>query len=108
VQLEVVQDFLGSEANATLLRIVTRNAKGISGYTRFLDEKDVLLGPVTKLRVENNALPHVTLHIVHLVEVYDDSKESLSTDMSFMELLSLWSYIFQIDFWKKISLRICM
>ena len=85
--LEFVQDFLGSDKDATLLMIEAKKAKDISGYTSFPDEKEVLLVPGTQLYVENNSLHHHgDLHVVHLFEVHDGHEAQLSTAMSSMEL----------------------
>ena len=87
VALEVVQDFVGSDKNATLLMIEAKKAKDISGYTSFPDEKEVLLAPGNQLYIESNAFNHEGgLHVVHLVEVNDSDEPQLSTAMSSMEL----------------------
>jgi hypothetical protein len=89
VSLEVVQDFLGSDKNATLLMIEAKKAKDITGYTSFPDEKEVLLAPGTQLRVKSNALHHHSgLHVVHLAEVHDGHEAQLSTAMTSMNLSS--------------------
>jgi hypothetical protein len=89
VSLEVVQDFLGSDKNATLFMIEAKKAKDIRGYTSFPDEKEVLLAPGTQLYVESNALHHPGgLHVVHLVEVHDGQAAQLSTAMISMNLSS--------------------
>jgi hypothetical protein len=89
VSLEVVQDFLSSNANSTLLMIEAKNAKDVTGYTSFPDEKEVLLGPGTQLRVKSNALHHHGgLHVVHLVEVQDDQEEQLPNAMASMSVSS--------------------
>ncbi|CAF1577622.1 unnamed protein product [Adineta ricciae] len=91
VEVDVVQDFLGKNINATLLMIVTKSAKDVSRYTSFPDEKEVILGPGTQLRVKGNALQHGTLQIVHLVEVSDDDgddQESLPAAVGSMTLNS--------------------
>jgi hypothetical protein len=89
VSLEVVQDFLGSDKNATLFMIEAKKAKDISGYTSFPDEKEVLLAPGTRLYVESNALHHQGgLHVVHLVEVQDGHEAQLSTGINSMSLSS--------------------
>jgi hypothetical protein len=91
--LKVVQDFLGTDTKSTLIMIEAKNAKDISGYTSFPYEKEVLLGPGTKLRVESNALNHLGgLHVVHLVEVNDDDDEdNLPKDMANINLSSISS-----------------
>jgi hypothetical protein len=89
VSLEIVQDFLGSDKNATLFMIEAKKAKDISGYTSFPDEKEVLLAPGTQLYVESNALHHDGgLHVVHLVEVQSGHEAELSTGMNSMNLSS--------------------
>jgi hypothetical protein len=89
VSLEVVQDFLGSDENATLIMIEAKKARDISGYTSFPDENEVLLAPETELRVKSNALHHQGgLHVVHLVEVQSGHEAQLSTDMNSMNLSS--------------------
>lgn len=89
VKLNAVQEFLGSNTNATLFMIEARSAKDIRGYTTFPDEEEVLLRPGTELRVESNALQRDSLHVVHLVEINsddDDDDEPLSSPMRSMEL----------------------
>ncbi|CAF1668881.1 unnamed protein product [Adineta ricciae] len=71
--------------------IETKSAKDVSRYTSFPDEKEVILGPGTQLRVKANALQHGTLHIVHLIEVSDDDgddRESLPAAVGSMTLKS--------------------
>jgi len=89
MSLAVVQAFLGSDENATLLMIEVKKAKDISGYTSFPKEKEVLLAPGTQLYVESNVLHHHGgLHVVHLVEVHDGHEAQLPTAMTSMSLSS--------------------
>ncbi|CAF5034828.1 unnamed protein product, partial [Rotaria sp. Silwood1] len=89
ISLKVVQDFLGSEENTTLLMIEAENAKDISGYTNFPDGKEVLLHPGTQLRVKSNALHHKGgSDVVHLAEVYDSHEVQLPNAMAALKLSS--------------------
>ncbi|CAF3288975.1 unnamed protein product [Rotaria sp. Silwood2] len=89
VSLKVVQDFLGSEENATLFMIEVKNAKNINGYTNYPDEQEVLLRPGTQLRVKDNALHHKGgLHVVHLAEVCDGHEAQLPNAMASLNLSS--------------------
>lgn len=89
VSLAVVQDFLGSKKDATLLMIEAKKAKDISGYTSFPNEKEFIMGPGTQFYVEGNALHHHGgLHVVHLVEIHDDQEDQLSTAVKDIKLSS--------------------
>ena len=91
LKLNAVQEFLGSNTNATLFMIEVKSAKDIRGYTAFPDEEEVLLRPGTELRVQSNALHRDSLHVVHLIEInsdddYDDDAEPFSSPMKPMDL----------------------
>jgi hypothetical protein len=72
VSMTVAQQFLESDKNGTLLMIEAKNAKDISDYTNFSNEKEIILKPGTQLRVEDNAFSHSGLIVVHLIELVDD------------------------------------
>jgi hypothetical protein len=86
ISLTAAQHFLESKAHGTLLMIEAKNAKDITGYTNFPDEKEVILKPGTYLRVEDNALRHPGgLNVIHLLELDDDEaqaeKEKIKTTL---------------------------
>ena len=81
--LNVVQNFLGSTNNSTLFMIEAVKGRDITGYTAFPNEHEVLLGIGTELRVKDDGLQHKGgLSVVHLVEISEDSVESLSKPLA--------------------------
>jgi hypothetical protein len=70
--ITLAQQFLESDKNCTLLMIETKNAKDISGYTNFSNEKEIILKPGTQLRVEDNAFSHSDFLVVYLIKLDDD------------------------------------
>jgi hypothetical protein len=78
--LDVIEEFLGSDANSTLFMIESVNGKDVSKYTAFPNENEVIMGVGTELRVKSNTLNHHGgLNVVHLVELSnDDDVEQLS------------------------------
>jgi hypothetical protein len=74
--VDVIQGFLGSGSNSTLLMIEAVNAKDVSIYSYYPNESEVILGLGTELRVKGDALKHHGgLNIVHLVQLKDDDEE---------------------------------
>ena len=74
--VNVVQSFLGSGNNSTLFMIEAVNARDISNYSYYPDEKEVLLSLGTELRVKGGTINHNDgLSIVHLVELSDADEE---------------------------------
>jgi len=51
VSMTVAQQFLMSGMNDILLMIEAKNVKDISGYTKFSDEKEIILRSGTQLRI---------------------------------------------------------
>ena len=86
---EVVKAFLRPDQEATLFMIEAVNGKMVSGYTMFPDEKEVILGIGTKLRVQDIGFQYGNLRLVQLKEVDDnddddddDEQEKLSQAMA--------------------------
>jgi hypothetical protein len=75
--VKVVQKFLGSVS--TLLMIEAKNGKDISVYSNFPEEKEVILGLGTRVRVVSDALAHPSLNVVHLIELSDENDDELSS-----------------------------
>ncbi|CAF4585908.1 unnamed protein product [Rotaria sp. Silwood1] len=71
----VVKKFLGSIS--TLFMIEARNAKDISPYGNFPEEKEVILQLGTRLRVVSDILDHGSLNVVHLRELTDNKEQEL-------------------------------
>jgi hypothetical protein len=82
--LKVVEQFLGP--SATLFMIEAKNGKDISAYSNFPQEKEVILGLGTRLRIASNALSHSSLNVVHLLELSDDNEEELSSTLKGMSV----------------------
>ncbi|CAF4263990.1 unnamed protein product [Rotaria socialis] len=83
--VSVIKKFLG--ANSTLFLIESVNGKNICGYTNYPNENEVVLGPGTRLRVENNALDHDGgLHVVHLREMTDDAEIDMTSTLGDLQL----------------------
>jgi hypothetical protein len=78
--VKVVKQFLGPVS--TLLMVEAKNGKDISAYSNFPDEKEVILGLGTRLRVVSDALDHPSLNVVHLVELSDENEEELSSSLA--------------------------
>jgi hypothetical protein len=78
--VKVVKQFLGPVS--TVLMIEAKNGKDISTYSNFPDEKEVILGLGTRLRVVGDALDHQSLNIVHLVELSDKNEEELASSVA--------------------------
>jgi hypothetical protein len=78
--VKVVKQFLGPVS--TLLMVEAKNGKDISVYSNFPDEKEVILGLGTRLRVVSDALDHPSLNVVHLVELSDENEEELSSSLA--------------------------
>jgi len=72
VSITLAQHFLESDKNCTFLMIEAKNAKDISGYRNFSNEKEIILKPGTQLRVEDNAFSHSDFLVVYLIELDDD------------------------------------
>jgi len=83
LSVDIIKDFLASETTSTLFMIEAVHGKDISGYTNYSIEDEVLLCPGIQLRVAANPLNHAGgLYLVHLIEIYDDSDEQLSSSMA--------------------------
>jgi len=96
--LKVVQNFLGSTSNSTLFMIEAVQGRDITGYTSFPDEHEVLLGIGTELRVKDDGLQHAGgLRVVHLVEIIEDSVESLSNPLANASISSKYEMHFVIN-----------
>jgi hypothetical protein len=85
--IDVIKNFLGNSKKSTLFLIEAVNGKKVSGYTEYEKEDEVVLRPGTQLRVKSNALdsPYGS-HVVHLIEIDDDPDESLTSDLSEMQV----------------------
>ncbi|CAF3987256.1 unnamed protein product [Rotaria sordida] len=76
--LNIIKDFLDNDTNATFFMIKAVNGRNLSGYTKYPDEEEVLLGPGTRLSVKNDDLElDDGLKVVHLVEITDNNNEPL-------------------------------
>ncbi|CAF4092970.1 unnamed protein product [Adineta steineri] len=83
-----IMHFLASETTMTLILIEAVHGKYVTGYTKYPNEDEVLLGPGTQLRVVSDALDHPGgVNVVHLVEVSEDSDEQLASAMSTISIL---------------------
>jgi hypothetical protein len=79
--VDIIQGFLGSGNNSTLLMIEAVNAKDVSSYSYYPNESEVLLGLGTELRVKGHILKHHSgLNIVHLVQLKDDDDDDDNED----------------------------
>ena len=56
--------------------IEAKNGKSISAYSNFADENEVILGLGTHLRVKSDALGHMSLNVVHLLELTGDEDDT--------------------------------
>lgn len=70
--VDVVQKFLSTDVESTLFMIEAINGKSLGDYTMFPDEKEVILGIGTKLRVKDIGCHFNNLSIVHLEEFDSD------------------------------------
>jgi hypothetical protein len=87
--VNVVQSFISSGKNSTLFMIEAVNAKDISSYSYYPNEKEVLLGLGTELRVKAGTMKHSGgLNIVHLVQLSDDDDEELPKTIDTIDLKS--------------------
>lgn len=85
--VDIIQSFLGSGNNSTLFMIEAVNGKDISSYSYYPNEKEILLGLGTELRVKGDALKHHGgLNVVHLVQLIDDDVEQLPKAIAKMDL----------------------
>ncbi|CAF1344469.1 unnamed protein product [Rotaria sordida] len=76
--LNIIKDLLDNDTNATLFMIEAMTGRNLSGYTKYPDENEVLLGPGTRLNVENDDLKLSNgLKVVHLVEITNNNNEIL-------------------------------
>ncbi len=82
--LKVIESFLGP--SATLFMIEAKNGKDISAYSNFPKEKEVILGLGTRVRVASNALGHLSLNVVHLLELSDENEEDMSSALAGMNV----------------------
>lgn len=82
--LKTVEDFLGPMS--TLFMIEAKSGKDISPYSNFPKEKEVILGLGTRLRVASDALGHLSLNVVHLIELTDDIDEDMSKALTGMSV----------------------
>ncbi|CAF4773005.1 unnamed protein product [Rotaria sp. Silwood1] len=74
----VIKKLLGNDTNAIFFMIEAVNGRNLSGYTKYPDKNEVLLGPGTRLSVESNDLKfNDGLKVVHLVEITDNNNETL-------------------------------
>jgi len=89
LSIDVIKDFLSTDAHSTLFLIEAVHGKDISRYTNYPDEDEVLLGPGIQLRVISNALDLPGgLNVVHLAEVHDDRNELLPSTVTTIHGLS--------------------
>jgi hypothetical protein len=74
--VDVIQNFLGNDKNATLFMIEAVNGKKVFGYTEYESEDEIILRIGSQFRVKSKPLAQSNgSHIVHLIEVVDDDDE---------------------------------
>ncbi|CAF1190529.1 unnamed protein product [Didymodactylos carnosus] len=73
--VDVVKAFLKPDQEATLFMIEAADGRNLAGYTMYPNEKEVILGVGTQLRVKNIGFKHGNLHVVHLEEIKDDNTD---------------------------------
>jgi NAD:arginine ADP-ribosyltransferase len=87
--VNVIQDFLSTNNNATLFMIEVTNARDISNYSYYPSENEVLLTIGTELRVKADVFQYSGgLKIVHLVQLSNDDDEHLNTQTSAVDEIS--------------------
>ncbi|CAF0723737.1 unnamed protein product [Rotaria sp. Silwood1] len=82
--VKVVKQFLGSVS--TLLMIEAKNGKGISAYSNFPEENEVILPLGTRFHVVSDALDHASLNVIHLRELTDENDQELPSSFATMSL----------------------
>jgi hypothetical protein len=74
--VDVIQNFLGNDTNATVFMIEAVNGKNVSGYTEYENEDEVILRMGSEFRVKSKPLAQPNgSYIVHLIEVVDDDDD---------------------------------
>ena len=82
--LNAVKHFLGPVS--TLFMIEARNAKDISSYSNYPNEKELVLGLGTRIRVAADVLDHTSLTIIHLTEISTNHEGEINTSFSNMTI----------------------
>ncbi|CAF3132854.1 unnamed protein product [Rotaria sp. Silwood2] len=87
--LDVIKEFLGNDKNSTLFMIEAVTGRNLSGYTKYPDENEVLLGSGTRLSVESDDLTlNDGLKVVYLVEITDNNNATLPAVMNMISITS--------------------
>ncbi|CAF3352339.1 unnamed protein product [Rotaria socialis] len=77
ISVNIIKDFVGP--NSTLFLIEAVNGKTISRYTNFPSKNEVILCPGTRFRVVSDPLDEATMHVVHLVEITDETGDQIAS-----------------------------
>lgn len=80
--VNIVKSFLGDISISTLLMIEAKNGKDISLYSKFPEEREIILTLGTQLEIMGDVLDHFTLNVIHLRELTDDDDQQPTTSIT--------------------------